>query len=135
MESNWPNKILPILDFPNVIWFGLFSGILNDFLDNVCGGHDEIAEVHPSLEFLGFGFLPELGAPGFVSSLTEASIKTEPQPFSYFEPETLYDETLNDDGLDFEDAVEEKRPRQRRQRQMVEDPNFSDEDKPIKDLK
>ena len=70
---------------------------MNDFLDNVCGGHDEIAEVHPSLEFLGFGFLPELGAPGFVSSLTEASIKTEPEPFSYFEPETLYDETLNDD--------------------------------------
>ena len=108
------------------------SGILSVFLDRVCSGRDEFAEVHPSLEFLGFGF-------GVTSSsadiaATDNFIKSEPDNLSYLEPEAVFEPTPDDvDGDGDEsfavDRIDDSasgrtaapRTRKRRQRYDVDD--------------
>jgi hypothetical protein len=60
------------------------SSVLADFLGRVCGGEDELAEVDPSLEFLGFG------GPGLILEMSEQAstrIKVEPEFYGDYEPE------------------------------------------------
>jgi hypothetical protein len=60
------------------------SSVLADFLGRVCGGEDELAEVDPSLEFLGFGGL------GLILEMSEQAstrIKVEPEFYGEYEPE------------------------------------------------
>jgi hypothetical protein len=60
------------------------SSVLADFLGRVCGGEDELAEVDPSLDFLGFGGL------GLILEMSEQAstrIKVEPEFYGEYEPE------------------------------------------------
>ena len=58
-----------------------FLGILADFVDKVCSGTHEVAEVDPSLAYLGFN-----GSVS-VSDSTDFPVKSEPEAYSYLEME------------------------------------------------
>ena len=117
------------------------SEILSEFLDRVCSGRDELAEVHPSLEFLGFGVGFGVGVTSFAADIVSAEnfIKSEPDNLSFLEPETVFEPTIAEvdadesvavDGLD--DVVPARaagaRTRKRRQRYDVDDDVDDDND-------
>ena len=53
----------------------IFPEILSGFLSNVCSGHHQAADLHPSLEYLEFGQLNPDSNP----NETSFSVKSEPE--------------------------------------------------------